>query len=65
MSGTLALSWGRYGGFYAHRYRLCFGWLALTWLPLDLDDVLHEAYPEVFTQAATGEDAQATIGMGR
>jgi hypothetical protein len=47
MSGTLALSWGRYGGFYLHRYRVCIGWIALTWLPLDLDDILHEAYPEV------------------
>lgn len=45
--GTLALSWGRYGGFYVHRYRICLGWVALTWLPLDLDDVLSEAYPEI------------------
>ena len=47
MSGTLAISWGRFGGFYVHRYRICFGWVALTWLPLDLDDVLSEAYPEI------------------
>jgi hypothetical protein len=45
--GTLALSWGRYGGFYLHRYRLCLGWVALTFLPIDLDEILHEAYSEV------------------
>lgn len=33
MKGTLALSWGAYGGFYVHRHRLCLGWVALTYVP--------------------------------
>jgi hypothetical protein len=31
--GTLALSWGTYGGFYICRWRICLGWVALTFLP--------------------------------
>jgi hypothetical protein len=52
--GTISISWGRYGGFYASFYRqtnlnggrywrLCGGWVALTYLPVDLDDVLRSA----------------------
>lgn len=44
--GTLALSWGPWGGFYFIRgfmWRLCFGWAAITWCPVELDD-LCEAY---------------------
>ena len=40
---TSALTFGRYGGFYfRHGYaiRLCLGWVALTWFPVDLDDIL-------------------------
>jgi hypothetical protein len=42
-SGTLAISWGKYGGFYWHwKYtkRLCLGWIAFTYLPNDLDNLL-------------------------
>lgn len=42
-SGTLALSWGKFGGFYFHwRYtkRICLGWLAITYIPDDLDNLL-------------------------
>lgn len=53
-SGTLSLSWGRYGGFYATFYRrtrlaprrywrLCAGWVALTYVPVEIDDLM-EAY---------------------
>ena len=38
--GAFVLSWGRYGGLYVHRRRLCLGWVALTYLPYDLDDWL-------------------------
>jgi hypothetical protein len=34
---------GSYGGFYWHRaytYRLCLGWIAITFIPEDIDDVL-------------------------
>lgn len=40
---TLAITWGSYGGFYfVSRFctRLCLGWLALTWIPEDIDVVL-------------------------
>lgn len=43
MKGTLALSFGPWGGFYVHRgfsLRLSLGWLAITWLPDELDTVL-------------------------
>lgn len=49
MSGTFALSWGRYGGFYLLRWRtprvgkpwrLCLGRIALTYLPVEIDDML-------------------------
>jgi hypothetical protein len=31
--GTLALSWGSYGGFYVTRHRICLGRVAITLLP--------------------------------
>jgi hypothetical protein len=43
---TVALSDGPWGGFYVHRgffHRLCLGWLALTVVPVELDDLM-EAY---------------------
>jgi len=40
MSGTLAISWGRYGGFYLHRQRVCLGWMALTYINVELDDLM-------------------------
>jgi hypothetical protein len=35
---SAVVSFGRWGGFYAsgnHAYRLCLGFVAITWLPLD------------------------------
>jgi hypothetical protein len=46
MSGTLALSWGSYGGFYVTRNRICLGWIALTFLAIDLDEILDWATQE-------------------
>lgn len=37
---TFMFSIGAWGGFYCHSGRLCLGWVALTYLPLDIDDVL-------------------------
>lgn len=45
-AGTLALSWGPWGGFYANLGfcpRICLGWLAITYCRVDLDDMM-EAY---------------------
>jgi hypothetical protein len=46
VKGTLALSWGRWGGFYAsggYGWRVCAGWIAVTYLPIEIDDMA-EAY---------------------
>lgn len=45
MRGTIALSWGAWGGFYVHydwTWRLCLGWVALTYIPQDLDVLLEQ-----------------------
>jgi hypothetical protein len=42
---TIALSWGKYGGFYKTHSRICLGRIALTWLPVEIDDLM-AAYAE-------------------
>lgn len=40
--GTLAISWGAWGGCYVQRgytWRVCVGWVALTYVPIELDDL--------------------------
>ena len=37
---TVMMSVGKYGGFYCHSGRLCLGWVAFTFLPMDIDDAL-------------------------
>lgn len=42
---TIAISFGAYGGFYFYRgysIRICLGWVALTYLPRDLDTILND-----------------------
>ncbi len=42
--GTVSISWGEYGGFYFYRgysTRLCLGWVAFTYIPSDIDTILH------------------------
>lgn len=46
--GTLSISWGQYGGFYITRrekfcVRVCLGWVAITWLAMELDDLMDKA----------------------
>lgn len=48
--GTLSLSWGRYGGFYVCRWRVCLGFVALTYVPVEIDDLMH-AYADELEQA--------------
>lgn len=46
--GTLSLSWGAYGGFYVHlgfASRICLGWVALTYFPIEIEDLMR-AYVE-------------------
>lgn len=41
--GTIVINWGKYGGFYFNKgytIRLCLGWVAITYFPYDLDEVL-------------------------
>jgi hypothetical protein len=41
VKGTLALSWGEYGGFYLHPRRICLGRVALTYLPkVEIEDLM-------------------------
>ena len=68
--GTISISWGRWGGFYRFdgsvAKRLCMGWIAITWIAIEIDDVL-----EVNTDVPVhGPSLQAVIeeiagiGMG-
>lgn len=58
-AGTFAISWGRYGGFYLHRRRLCLGWFAFTLLKVEVDDLMR-AYVEVIEGDNEGRVAQRT-----
>lgn len=47
MRGTIALSWGQWGGFYLYlggrgaiTRRLCLGWFAITYVALEIDDLM-------------------------
>jgi hypothetical protein len=43
MAGSFCISWGKYGGWYfrsGHTTRLCLGWLAFTYFPFEIDEVL-------------------------
>jgi len=42
---TLAISFGKWGGFYVHNgysKRVCLGWVAFTFIPADLDKILED-----------------------
>jgi len=46
---TIAVSFGKYGGFYFHRgytTRLCLGWVAITYFPCDIDTLFDELFKE-------------------
>lgn len=38
--GTLALSWGPWGGFYVHPHRVCLGFVAITYVRVEIDDLM-------------------------
>jgi len=40
MKWTVSFSAGKWGGIYFQRNRVCFGWVAVTWLPVEIDDLL-------------------------
>lgn len=73
MTGSLAVSWGPWGGFYVHPRRLCLGWVALTYVPVEIDDLM-EAYADTGTgfdrrwkalRAAQGAMARRMAGDAR
>jgi len=40
---SIILSFGKFGGFYIHNgftKRICLGWVALTFIPMDIDVIL-------------------------
>jgi hypothetical protein len=40
---SIILSFGKWGGVYVSRgysWRICLGWMAITFIPRDIDDVL-------------------------
>ena len=45
MAGNLSISWGRNGGYYLTRWRICLGKVAITYLPVEIDDLMR-AYGE-------------------
>ena len=47
MTGCVSISWGSWGGFYVsigYTYRVCFGWVAITYFPDDIDTYLNDIY---------------------
>lgn len=38
--GTVAVSWGPWGGIYVIGGRLCLGWIALTYVSVEIDDLM-------------------------
>lgn len=45
---TIALSIGKWGGFYFYKgwsKRICFGFIALTFFPLDIDEIFNHYKP--------------------
>jgi hypothetical protein len=52
--GAVAISWGAYGGWYGFSHlgvlRLCAGWLSITYLPYDLDDLMSAAADRPITR---------------
>lgn len=46
--GAIVFTWGRYGGFYRNRgfvSRICLGWLAIDYLPVEIEEI-YEGYAE-------------------
>jgi len=43
---SITLSFGPYGGFYIHTgncYRICLGWVAITFMKMELEDLVNNA----------------------
>jgi hypothetical protein len=53
-SGTLALSWGPYGGFYVTQHRICLGWAAITLLPENEIDELMRGFVDYWDAIEDG-----------
>ena len=56
---TLALTIGKWGGFYVfcdYTLRICLGWVALTFIPRDLDEILGDYQCMLHSLAKDWED---------
>lgn len=42
---SLVFSIGSYGGFYLHPHRICFGWFAITWMNIEIDELIRGYNP--------------------
>lgn len=43
--GTIAVAWGRYGGFgwySGYTKRICLGWIAFYYFPEEIEDILND-----------------------
>lgn len=64
--GTLALSWGPWGGVYVYRgycKRICLGWAALTYCPnVEFDDLMEAYVDDHAVRAETYPGAASDIG---
>jgi hypothetical protein len=63
---TLAFSFGPWGGFYLHTgytFRICLGWVAITFLPVDFDYLLEISMldPAIITALYRVADCAAAI----
>lgn len=63
--GTLALSWGKPGGFYVYRApgtrRLCLGRVALTWMNVEIEDLMRAYIEEPYFDKNKLRVAQAAL----
>jgi hypothetical protein len=64
VKGTLALSWGPWGGFYVTRSRVCLGFVAITLLRHHEIDDLMEGYLGRDALLAAGKEWRSHVERG-
>ena len=63
---SVILSFGKFGGFYIYHgfsFRVCLGWIALTIIPVDVDELFRPTHvgADAEQQQATGDDEQERV----
>lgn len=67
MKGTVSMSWGPWGGFYIHRryiWRVCLGFVAFTYMPIEVDDLLESHAKMLEARDALNSGASAWYRFG-